>query len=142
MKHTLIETLHDEAQHAYVVTIGTEIGQFTGAVQCKEEDYDNESRYFGFELAEMKAEIEYCRAQRRHWNDRLKALTQFWREMSATRTYNQDAFWVKKMRIAVDDALNKRCYWADRIITLKSLYYEKIKNFDAANANRKSFKEV
>ena len=140
MKHTLIETLHDEVQHAYVVTIGTDIGQFTGAVQCKEEDYDNESRYFGFELAEMKAEIEYCRAQRRYWNARLKALTQFWREMSATRTYNQDAFWVKKMRIAVNDASDESLYWADSIKALKSLYYEKIKNFDAANANLKRSK--
>lgn len=142
MKHTLIETLHDADQHAYVVTIGTDMGQFTGAAQCHEEDYGNESRYFGFELAEIKAEIEYARAQRNHWNTRAKALAEFWKEMSQTRTYDIDAFWVKKMRIALDNAMHKRQYWVERIKFIQAAYYEKIKNFDIANAKRKQFREV
>lgn len=142
MKHTLIETLHDADQHAYVVTIGTDMGQFTGAVLCREEDYDNESRYFGFELAEIKAEIEYARAQRNYWDARVKALREFWKDMSQTRTYNIDAFWVKKMRITLDDAMHKRMYWADQVQVLKTAYYEKIKSFDLINSKRKNFREV
>ena len=142
MKHTLIETLHDADQHAYIVTIGTNMGQFMGAAQCREEDYSNESRYFGFELAEIKAEIEYARAQRNHWDARAKALSEFWKDMSQTRTYNIDAFWVKKMRVTLDNAMHKRMYWADQIEVLKTAYYEKIKGFDLANSKRKSFREV
>lgn len=142
MKHTLIETLHDADQHAYVVTIGTDMGQFTGAVQCREEDYGNESRYFGFELAEIKAEIEYARAQRNHWDARAKALSEFWKDMSQTRTYDIDAFWVKKMRVTLDNAMHKKTYWADQVEALQVAYYEKIKGFDLANSKRKSFREV
>lgn len=142
MKHKLIETLHDADQHTYVVTIGTDMGQFAGAVQCRKEDYGNESRYFGFELAEIKAEIDYARAQRNYWNARAKALSEFWKDMSQTRTYDIDAFWVKKMRITLDNAMHKRTYWADQVKTLKAAYYEKIKGFDLANSKRKSFREV
>lgn len=141
-KHTLIEAIHDEDQHAYVVTIGTAMGQFTGATQCREEDYGNESKYFGFELAELKAEIEYARAKRNYWDARAKALSEFWKDMSQTRTYNVDAFWVKKMRAVLDNALHKACYWKDQVGYLKECYYEKIKGFDTANSKRKRFKEV
>ena len=124
-RHALIKNTKPN-EHAYLVTIGTDMGQFTGLVECREEDWSHESRYFGFELAEIKAEIEYARAKRNYYNTQLKALTEFWRDMSATRTYDQDAFWVKKMRIKVDDINHKRNYWADRIKYLKECYHLKI----------------
>lgn len=133
MKHTLIETLHDVNQHAYVVTIGTDMGQFTGAAQCHEEDYEFESEYFGYELAELQAEIAYARAKRDHWNSRLKALTDFWKKMRNTRTYDVDAYWVKQMRKEVDEASYNRCAWAKRIIILKDSYRARIVDRDATN---------
>ena len=53
-KHTLIKNTKPN-EHAYSVTIGTDMGQFTGEVECRKEDWDHESRYFGFELSEIKA---------------------------------------------------------------------------------------
>jgi uncharacterized coiled-coil DUF342 family protein len=141
MKHTLIETLHDEAQHAYLVTIGTDMGQFTGAVECREEDWNHESRYLGFELAEIKAEIQYARAKRNHYNAQLKALTQFWRDMTTTRTYDQDAFWVKQMRKRVDDINWQEEFWDNRIKHLKECYHIKILAFDSLNKTRNRCEE-
>ena len=36
------------------------MGEFVGTAVCNEEDYQFESEYFGYELAEIKAEIEYA----------------------------------------------------------------------------------
>ena len=139
-KHTLIENIKLDP-HTYLVTIGTEIGQFTGAVECREEDWDHESQYFGFELAEIKAEIEYARAKKKQFNAELKALTQFWRDMSATRTYNKDAFWVKKIRENIDQLSDEVTHWERRIAYLKDAYHIKITTFDSLKATRNRCKE-
>lgn len=139
-KHTLIENIKPD-EHTYLVTIGTDIGQFTGAVECREEDWNHESRYFGFELAEIKAEIEYARAKRNYYNAQLKALTEFWRDMSATRTYDQDAFWVKKMREKVSKIEIERQHWVEAIKDLKRAYYMKITTFDSLKSTRNRCKE-
>ena len=139
-RHTLIENIKLDP-HTYLVTIGTDMGQFTGAVECREEDWDHESQYFGFELAQLKAEIEYARAKKKDYNAQLKALNQFWRDMAGTRTYDIDAFWVKKMRARVDDINDQYRYWANRVKDLKTAYHVKIATFDALNKKRNRCEE-
>ena len=136
-KHTLIETLYDEEQHAYVVTIGTDIGEFTGATQCREEDYKHEAKYFGFMLAEIKANIEYAKAKRNYWEAQIKALSSFWKNMEGTRSYDANAYWVKKIHMAIEEAKNKRKYWANEITQLKQNYYMRVVSVDAASKNLK-----
>lgn len=139
-RHTLIKNTKPN-DHAYLVTIGTDMGQFIGLVECREEDWDHESRYFGFELAEIKAEIQYARAKRNYYSAQLKALTEFWRDMSTTRTFDTEDFWVKKMRIKVDDIENTKRFWENRIKYLKECYHLKIVTFDSLNAKRNRCKE-
>lgn len=139
-KHTLIENIKLDP-HTYFITIGTDMGQFTGAVKCRPEDYQYESEYFGFELAEMKAEIEYARAKRKYYDAQLKALTEFWRDMMTTRTYDVDAFWVKKMRAKVGDVESKRRFWADVVKDLKECYHLNITTFDSLKSTRNRCKE-
>ena len=95
----------------------------------------------GYELAEIKAEIGYARAQRDHWSARLKALTQFWRKMADTRNYDADAYWVKKMRKDVDEADRRVTYWAETIGYLKEAYHTKIQVFDASIKSRKIWEQ-
>ena len=137
-KHTLIK--NDYCDNIYTVTIGTDIGLFTGSVFCREEDREFRSDYFGWELAEIKAEINYSRAKRKYFNAQLDALTRFWSEMSKTRTYDMDAYWVNKMRKRVDEVEENVKYWTERIQYLKEVYHFKIVSFDATNANRKKYK--
>lgn len=139
-KHTLIENIKLDP-HTYLVTIGTDMGQFTGAVECREEDWDHESQYFGFELAEIKAEIEYARTKRKCYDAQLKALTEFWHDMSSTRTYNVDAFWVKKIRSKVNMIEAERSHWAERVKHLKEAYHLKVVTFDSLNIKRSKYKE-
>lgn len=139
MKHTLIENYNTD--HIYVVTIGTDMGEFTGRVVCQPADYEHELKFFGYELAEMKAEIQYARAKRKFYNAQLSALTEFWRNMSNTRSYDLDAFWVKKMRETVDNIKHKFEFWTDRVQSLKAIYYERIKDFDATKKKIKICKK-
>ena len=137
-KHTLVKYgVAVDNPHRYNVIIGTDLGQFSGTVVCREEDYENESQYFGFELAELKAETEYARAKKRFYGAQQKALQEFWRDMCATRTYDIDAFWVKKMCERVDLLDEKRVYWTNREVELKDLYRTKIVTFDSFNKQRK-----
>ena len=134
-RHALIENIKLD-EHTYLVTIGTDIGQFTGVVECREEDWHRESQYFGFELAEIKAEIQYARAKRNYYDAQLNALTTFWKNMSNTRSYHVDAFWVKKMRVAVNEVDNKKKFWTDRVNYLKETYHRVIITFDSLNTKR------
>ena len=139
-KHTLIENIKLDP-HTYLVTIGTDMGQFTGAVECRKEDWDYESKYFGFELAEIKAEIEYARAKKRYYDAELRALTEFWRDMMTTRNYDQNAFWVKKIRTRVNDMESKKRFWTDRVKYLKECYHLKVTTFDSLKSTKDRYKE-
>ena len=128
MRHTLIK--NDYCDGKYTVTIGTDMGQFTGETFCRFEDRPHQSDYFGWELAEIKAEIEYARAKRKYYDAQMGALVQFWGEMSKTRTFDTDAFWVKKIAQRVDDLDNKRMFWSDRVRDLQENYRKNIVAFD------------
>ena len=136
-RHTLIENTK-LGPHCYCVTIGTDIGQFTGVVECREEDYAFESQYFGWGLAELKAEIEYARAKKKHYTSMLEGLITFWCEMAETRTYDQNVFWVKKIAQRIDAYKTQEQFWKDRTNDLKEAYRVKIVSFDAFNKARKS----
>lgn len=131
-KHTLIHagTAVDNP-HKYNVVIGTDIGQFSGTVECKKEDFDHESRYFGYELAEIKALIKYARAKAKHYDALWQELVNFWKEMSQTRTYDEDAFWVKKIAQRIDEYDDKAREWKELARHMKETYHVKIQIFDA-----------
>ena len=141
-KHTLLKTYGDEEFHSYGVEIGTDLGIFYGYVECREEDYKHESKYLGYELAEIKAEIEYARAKRDYWNAQAMGLNNFWKNMAGTRNYDANAYWVKQIRSEVDRAMNKRTYWVDQINALKNTYYAKIVAHDTMSKKLDAAKEV
>lgn len=136
MKHNLIETKYID--NTYYTTIGTELGQFTGSVFCRPEDREMKSDYFGWTLAEIKAEIKYTKAKRREVLAKKEALTRFLREMSQTRTYDPNAFWVKKIKIEIGDLDCKQHNLAHRIDNLKDSYHKAVVDFDAMKTKIKA----
>ena len=133
MKHTLIHagpSVNDP--FLFNVVIGTDLGEFSGTVRCREEDQGSVSTYFGLELAEMKAEIAYLRAKKRDLKAQRKALVDFWYDMSDTRTYEKDAFWVKKIIMRITK-LDKQITAASQAISImKEVYHQKIVTRDAS----------
>ena len=131
-QHTLIRAAMNE--NDYIVTIGTRLGEFTGTVFCRPEDREFKSHFFGFELAELKAEIAYMRAEKNRAHNERTSLLHFWRDMSKTRTYDDSAFWVKKIKQRTDALIDEYHSWEEKITSLKNLYYIKVKDFDAHKA--------
>ena len=141
-RHTLIHAgIGVDNPHQYNVTIGTDMGQFSGTVECKPADYENESKFFGFELAELKAEIAYAREKRKYYEAQQRALAEFWIRMAETRCYDMEAFWVKKMREQVDILDDKREFWTTRVEQLKKAYHIKVLTFDSLNKKRNRCEE-
>lgn len=127
MKHTLIHagpSVNDP--FLFNVVIGTDLGEFSGTVRCREEDQGNVSTYFGLELAEMKAEIAYLRAKRRNLRAQRKALADFWRDMFDTRTYEEGAFWVTKIMMRITELDNRISATNQAIGAMKEAYHQKI----------------
>lgn len=133
MKHTLIHagpSVNDP--FLFNVVIGTDLGEFSGTVRCREEDQSTISTYFGLELAEMKAEIAYLRAKKRDLKAQRKALADFWRDMFDTRTYEEGAFWVTKIMMRITE-LDKQITAASKAISaMKEAYHQKIVTRDAS----------
>jgi uncharacterized protein YecE (DUF72 family) len=132
-RHTLIENVKLDP-HTYLVTIGTDLGAFSGVVECREEDWDKESQYFGFELAELKAEIEFARAKRKEIKAQLIALRRFWCDMMDTRTYRANDFWVKQMRRRLSELEDSFQAWSCKVDRLRNAYQAKITAFDNAHS--------
>lgn len=141
-KHTLIHAgIAIDNPHLYNVVIGTDMGQFSGSVECREEDFDHESKYFGFELAEIKAEIKYARAKAKYYDALWQELANFWRAMSQTRTYDSNAFWVKKIAQRVNEYDDKAREWKELARHMKETYHAKIQTFDELNSKRRRREE-
>ena len=140
--YTLIEHTYNAETHTYYVTIGTDIGQFSGTVVCRPEDYRFEATYFGYEMAERKALIKYARAKRDYCKAQIEALARFWHEMSATRTYDPTAFWVKKIKLRLDELVEDRDMWIHKIAAMKQSYRYAIEKTDKVNAIRRRKESV
>lgn len=140
-KHTLIANEYDEARHACRIILGTDIGTFTGEVVCRPEDQEYESKYFGWELAEMKAMILHAKAKARYYDALWAELVSFWKDMSTTRTFDENAFWVKKIAQRVDMYDDKAREWKEVARSLKEAYHVKVMTFDAMKSTRNRCKE-
>jgi len=125
----------------YNVIIGTDMGQFSATVEIRPEDESCRSNYFGWELAEIKANIKYARAKKKYYDAQVKVLKEFWGNMSKTRTYDDAAFWVKKIEQQIEDLELTVKWWKNKINYLKETYHLKITTFDSFNAQRNRCKE-
>ena len=131
---TLISAISDTTSplvHTYKVTIGTEIGQFTGVVECLPEDFPHESSNFGFTLAETKAMIAYGRSKRNNAQQRLAALQSFLGKMCNTRTFDADAYVYKKLVQECENLRTEIRHWRQEVDHLKFWYAEQIRQRDA-----------
>ena len=135
-RHTLIS--YHECDHTYTVTIGTDMGQFTASVFCRPEDRDHETEYFGYEQAEIKACIYHARAKRKAYRERQIALQNFWKMMQGTRTYDIDAFYVKKLRAEIGEMEYMVKHWRNVEQMYETFYHNNILNHDRQMRGKKN----
>lgn len=96
MKYKLQNAIYDETSGMSIVTISTRYGNFTGMVKM----HANEvypSKYFGCELAEIKALKQAEKMRLRELRAELKGLQNFFVEMMDTRNFDGYSFPMLKL---------------------------------------------
>lgn len=73
-----------------VVTIATDIGEFTGFAQLHPDDKDIESKYAGCRYAEMRAGIQYMKQKARIANYKLQELYKIYKDLTQRHNCNMD----------------------------------------------------
>ena len=89
----LIQANYDEESGMSCVTLDTDLGKFYGyAFLNKEEDIEIASAYFGCELAEMDATLQYYNHKRFLLAQGLEALYRFRVDLKRNSQYNSESF--------------------------------------------------
>lgn len=89
----LIKANYDEESGMSYVELNTDLGKFYGyAFLNKEEDADIASAYFGCELAEMDATLQYYNHKRFLLAQGLEALYRFRVDLKRNPQYNSESF--------------------------------------------------
>ena len=101
MKIKVLYANYDEDTGKSIVTIATDIGQFTGSSQLAEEDKDIASRYAGCEFAEMRAHIKYWKAKKFIYEQRMKALIDLEKNLKGRSDYDPYCTECRKIRRAI-----------------------------------------
>ena len=122
----LIKSNYDEETGISCVELDTDLGKFYGyAFLNKEEDADIASAYFGCELAEMDATLQYYNYKRFLLAQGLEALYRFRVDLKRNPQYNSESF--------ESEMLEKRIGQKE---TQKHLYDVMIKNLKRAIKTR------
>ena len=136
MNYKLLYSNYDVQSGESVVTIGTEIGQFTGKSRLMDEDLDHPSRFFGCEIAELKAAEKYYKAKARMARSKARTLTEFLRDMSQTRSYSDSAYWVKRIKREIARYQSERSKWMRHASYCEQTRLKNIKMRDDERAKR------
>ena len=95
--YTLIFAKADKDSGVSIVKIGTDLGEFEGVAECCAEDAKHFSNYFGCRIAELRAGVKYAKAKIKYYRARLDALESYEGTMCATRNWNDQDYYVKKL---------------------------------------------
>lgn len=101
----LIDSHYDEESGTSFVALNTDLGKFYGyAFLNKEEDADIASAYFGCELAEMDATLQYYIKKRYILSQGLEALYRFRVDIKRNWQYNSESF----ESVLLDDKIKQK----------------------------------
>lgn len=117
----LTEAHFDEESGISCVTLDTDLGKFYGyAFLNKEEDADIASSYFGCELAEMDATLQYYDKKRYLLAQGLEALYSFRVDLKRNPQYNSESFEVQLLDRRINQKENQKRIYDVMIKNLKN----------------------
>jgi hypothetical protein len=117
----LIEAHFDEESGTSFVTLDTDLGKFYGyAFLNKEEDAEIASAYFGCELAEMEATLQYYDKKRYLLAQGLEALYSFRVDLKRNAQYNSESFEVQLLDRRINQKENQKRIYDVMIKNLKN----------------------
>lgn len=134
----LIESHFDEESGISCVTLDTDLGKFYGyAFLNKEEDAEIASAYFGCELAEMEATLQYYDYKRFLLAQGLEALYRFRTDLKRNPQYNSESFEVQLLEKRIKQKETQKHLYDVMIKNLKNAIKtrpeQRIKNIEVIN---------
>lgn len=122
----LIESHYDEESGISFVALNTDLGKFYGyAFLNKEEDAEIASAYFGCELAEMDATLQYYQHKRNLLSQGLEALYRFRVDLKRNSQYNSESFEVQLLDKRIGQKENQKRLYDVMIKNLKNAIKER-----------------
>lgn len=109
--YTLISAKTDKDSGVSIVRIGTDLGEFEGAAKCCPEDAEHFSNYFGCRIAELRAGVKYAKAKVKYYRARLDALESYNGTMCATRNWNDQDYYAKKLLQHIQNTEDQIAAW-------------------------------
>jgi hypothetical protein len=117
----LTESHFDEESGISCVTLDTDLGKFYGyAFLNKEEDGEIASAYFGCELAEMEATLQYYDKKRYLLAQGLEALYSFRVDLKRNPQYNSESFEAQLLDRRINQKENQKRIYDVMIKNLKN----------------------
>ncbi len=84
-----ILSYYDKETGESIVTIATDIGEYTGYAQLHPDDKKIESNYAGCRYAEMRAGIKYMKDKAKIANYKLEELYKIYKDLKQRKKYNE-----------------------------------------------------
>lgn len=142
----LIKSNYDEESGISYVELNTDLGKFYGyAFLNKEEDADIASAYFGCELAEMDATLQYYNHKRYILAQGLEALYRFRVDLKRNPQYNSESFEFELLEKRIKQKENQKHLYDVMIKNLKKAIKirpeQRIENIKLINQVLKKNKE-
>ena len=134
----LIESHYDEGSGMSYVVLNTDLGKFYGnAFLNQEEDAEIASAYFGCELAEMDATLQYYSRKRSILAQGLEALYHFRTDLKRSPQYNSESFEVQLLEKRISQKETQKHLYDVMIKNLKNAIKtrpeQRIKNIEMIN---------
>ena len=116
---------YDEVSGVSIVTILTELGEFTGVARLHEDDKENASSFFGCEIAEIRAYIQYSKKQQFIALHKYKAFKDMYKNLSQMKEFNKDSVEARKIRRKMHELSEEWNTWKKNAKSLEEGIYVK-----------------
>lgn len=111
---------YDKESGVSIVTLTTDLGEFTGVSRLHEDDRENASSFFGCEIAEMRALIAYSKRQKMITSQQYKAIKDMYKNLEQMKAFNKESVEARKIRRKLYELSEEWHQWKDNIKSLEA----------------------
>lgn len=111
---------YDKESGVSIVSLATDLGEFTGVSRLHEDDRENASSFFGCEIAELRALIAYSKRRKMIVAQQYKAIKDMYKNLEQMKAFNKESVEARKIRRKLYELSEEWNQWKDNINSLES----------------------
>lgn len=115
----MIYSNYNEITGISTVTLSTDLGEFTGTAKLHEEDREIASNYFGCQLAEVRALVEYSKRKKMIARQQYLMLKNLYSNIEQMTEFDENDVAARKMRRKIYELHREWKKWNNNVETLK-----------------------